>query len=70
MKNFSLKAINNKKDKIMKKQYMTPEMEILEADLQQVLLAGSVTVPFADDETSPEGSDAPMLSAEELLILL
>ena len=34
-------------------------MEILEADLQQVLLAGSVTVPFADDETSPEGSDAP-----------
>ena len=53
-----------------KKAYLTPEMEILEADLQQVLLAGSVTVPFADDETSPEGSDAPMLSAEELLILL
>ena len=39
-------------------------MEIIETDLQQVLLTGSVIVPFADDETSPEDSDAPFLISE------
>ena len=52
---------------MMKKAYLTPEMESLDTDLQQVLLAGSVTVPFADDETSPEGSDAPFMSLEDYL---
>ena len=55
---------------MMKKKYMTPEMEIFEIKAQQQLLAGSATVPFGGDEepsVSPGGSDAPFMDMDELL---
>ena len=56
----------------MKKQYITPEIEIFEINIQQQLLAGSDTVPFGGDEdpsVSPDGSDAPFMSVDDFFEL-
>ena len=65
MNNFSPKAINNKKDKIMKKQYITPEMENILMDNDMQLLAGSLPIDGDADAIDPGTVDAP-----ELTILL
>ena len=59
MNNFSLKATNNKNRRIMKKQYFAPEMEIVDINVNQQLLAGSTPVLGGD----LEGGD-PILAPE------
>ena len=49
-------CIQNKKEKIMKKTYFAPDMEILEADIQLILAA---SIPTGSTPTDPASSDAP-----------
>ena len=45
----------------MKKEYMNPEMEVIELKMHQMLMAGSPTLPKSDEEVdegdilAPEG---------------
>ena len=64
MNNFSPKAINNKKDKIMKKQYITPEMENILMDNDMQLLAGSLPIDSSIDPIDPGTVDAPEFGEE------
>ena len=57
LKDFSLKATNNKNRRIMKKTYIKPEMELVEEDMYQPLLTESL--PMDDTEVDTGDILAP-----------
>lgn len=50
----------------MKKIYMSPEMDVMELNHQQTLLAGSVFDVVSDQTINAEDVDAPQLSDVDL----
>ena len=46
----------------MKKEYMNPEMEVVELKMNQMLMAGSPTLPKSDEEVDENDILAPGFS--------
>ena len=52
----------------MKKIYISPEMEIIDVEAQQTLLAGSVTFDVEDTIIPAESVDAPIFQDGDLAV--